>query len=69
MPPRGMRGLLDPMLFKRKQRVACQSCGRQISPDAKICSCGAPGQTLDFHERAQYEVERWRAFKQSPITP
>ena len=43
----------------------CKKCDRQISLEARACSCGAPTEFATFKERAEYEVKMWRAYKET----
>lgn len=48
---------------KAPRQRACHSCQRALSADQKICQCGAPTEHMSFAERAQWEVQQYRAYQ------
>jgi hypothetical protein len=43
----------------------CKKCERQIAQEARLCSCGFPTEFATFKERAAFEVQQWRQYKET----
>lgn len=51
------------MFGKKKSSEPCQACDRPIREGQKVCACGSATRYMDFFERTEYEVQRWRAYQ------
>jgi len=53
---------------KRSNAEQCASCDRLVRAGQKVCSCGSATSHMDFAERAKFEVEQWRAYRDRAAT-
>jgi hypothetical protein len=56
------------MFGKKKPQEICSFCDHPVKAGQKVCSCGQATRHMDFSERAEYEVEQWRAYRAQAAT-
>jgi hypothetical protein len=53
------------MFGRKRVKELCPSCDRSLHEGQKLCACGTATHYMDFAERTQYEVQQWRASRQT----